>query len=86
MTAPVRPLSTWQQLAADAAAASPVPSPCVNICRMDAETGLCAGCLRTLDEIAGWSRLDDTAKRHLWAALPERAATLAGSAHTPNAA
>lgn len=86
MTAPVRSLSTWQQLAADAATAQPVPSPCVNVCRMDADAGLCVGCLRTLDEIAGWSRLDDTAKRHVWAALPERAATMAGSARPPKAA
>lgn len=30
------------------------PSPCVEICRMDPVTGLCEGCRRTLDEIAGW--------------------------------
>ncbi len=29
---------------------------------MDSETGWCAGCLRTLDEIACWSLLDDTEK------------------------
>lgn len=32
-----------------------VPSPCVNVCRMNAATGYCEGCLRTLDEIACWS-------------------------------
>ncbi len=31
-----------------------VPSPCVSICVIDEPTGLCAGCYRTLDEIAGW--------------------------------
>jgi predicted Fe-S protein YdhL (DUF1289 family) len=25
---------------------------------MDAATGLCRGCLRTLDEIAGWAQYD----------------------------
>jgi len=40
----------------------PIPSPCINICQMHAATGWCAGCLRTLDEIAGWSRLDDRQK------------------------
>jgi predicted Fe-S protein YdhL (DUF1289 family) len=35
--------------------ADEVPSPCVNVCRMDETTGLCAGCLRTLDEIACWA-------------------------------
>jgi predicted Fe-S protein YdhL (DUF1289 family) len=38
-----------------AAGADDVPSPCVNVCRMDEATGLCAGCFRTLGEVAGWS-------------------------------
>ena len=49
-----------------------VPSPCVNICRMDAASGLCEGCRRTLDEIANWSLLPDAAKRAVWAQLPGR--------------
>ncbi len=43
-----------------------VPSPCVSICRMDPATGLCAGCLRTIDEIAAWSVLDDAQRRAVW--------------------
>lgn len=35
--------------------ADEVPSPCINVCRMDEATGFCEGCLRTLDEIACWS-------------------------------
>ncbi len=31
-----------------------IPSPCVGICRLDPATGLCAGCMRTLAEIAAW--------------------------------
>ena len=31
-----------------------VPSPCVNVCEIDPETGLCRGCRRTLQEIAEW--------------------------------
>ena len=50
-----------------------VPSPCINICRIDPETGLCAGCRRSLDEIAAWSRLDDAGKRVVWARLARRA-------------
>lgn len=30
-------------------------TPCIKICRIDPQSGLCTGCLRTLDEIAGWS-------------------------------
>lgn len=51
---------------------SPVPSPCVNVCRMRPDTGWCEGCWRTIDEIAAWGRLDDAAKRTVWAALPAR--------------
>lgn len=37
-------------------------SPCVGVCRVDAATGLCRGCLRTLDEIAGWSDFSNSEK------------------------
>ena len=41
-----------------------VPSPCVNVCRLDAQ-GLCIGCRRTLDEIAEWSRAGDARRREI---------------------
>ena len=50
----------------------PVPSPCTSVCRMNADTGLCEGCFRTLDEIAAWSRMGDDEKRALWRVLVER--------------
>jgi hypothetical protein len=50
----------------------PVPSPCTNVCTVDTRSGLCAGCLRTLDEIAAWSSLDDEAKRAVWKLLAAR--------------
>lgn len=49
-----------------------VGSPCISVCRMG-EDGLCAGCLRSLPEIAGWSRMDDAARRVVWQALLQRA-------------
>ncbi len=42
-----------------------IPSPCINVCKMDAGTGLCQGCLRTLDEIAAWARLVDAQKQQI---------------------
>lgn len=54
-------------------AAQPVPSPCVSVCRMEAASGLCEGCLRTLDEIAAWSGLDDASKRQVWMRIAQRA-------------
>ena len=49
-----------------------VPSPCINVCRMDAATGWCLGCARTIDEIAAWGGLDAATKRKVWALLPPR--------------
>ena len=52
--------------------ASPVPSPCVSLCKMNPDTGFCDGCLRTIDEIVAWSRADDAYKRSVWTAIRER--------------
>jgi uncharacterized protein len=52
--------------------AAAVPSPCISICRMDAASGWCEGCQRTLDEIADWSVMDDAAKRAVWLMLSQR--------------
>jgi uncharacterized protein len=51
-----------------------VPSPCIDVCRMDAATGWCEGCQRTLSEIAAWGGLDDDRKRTVWQQLPARRA------------
>ena len=49
-----------------------VPSPCISVCRMDMDVGLCEGCLRTLDEIAAWGRMTEDDKREVWAQLAKR--------------
>ncbi len=54
----------------------PVPSPCINVCRMNEATGLCEGCQRTLDEIAFWSVMDEGDKGAVWAELALRRAML----------
>ena len=53
-------------------AASSVASPCISVCTIDQASGLCAGCFRTLEEIANWIRLSDEEKRAILAALPAR--------------
>lgn len=58
-----------------------VPSPCIDVCRIDARTGWCEGCSRTIEEIAQWAALDDHAKREVWQRLGrrrEQLGTLAG--------
>ena len=49
-----------------------VASPCISVCQMDERSGWCAGCLRTLDEIALWSVLDDSDKREVLVELSRR--------------
>jgi uncharacterized protein len=55
-----------------AAAPGPIPSPCTNVCRMDAATGWCIGCGRTLDEIVRWGTTSDGDRDAVMAQLPER--------------
>lgn len=51
---------------------TPVPSPCINVCKMSPVTGLCEGCLHTIDEIVAWGRADDDTKRAVWAEIRRR--------------
>jgi len=53
-------------------ARSEMESPCIQICVMDAQSGLCAGCGRTLAEIAAWSTFAPAERRRIMALLPER--------------
>jgi len=52
---------------------------------MDATIGMCTGCLRTLDEIAGWIDMSDEARRALVDELPRRRARIASAAARPEA-
>jgi predicted Fe-S protein YdhL (DUF1289 family) len=61
-------------------ASGTVPSPCINVCRMNAATGLCEGCLRTIDEIAAWGGMPDAARRAVWKQLHQRRAALPAAA------
>lgn len=53
-----------------------VPSPCISVCRMSADSGLCEGCFRTRDEIAAWSSASDGDKRRIWQTIEQRMAAL----------
>lgn len=56
---------------------APASSPCTGVCRIDERTGWCEGCLRTLDEIAGWSALDAAARARVCDSLVLRRAPVA---------
>ena len=49
-----------------------IASPCINVCQMDAHSGLCLGCLRTIDEITVWARSDDAGRLEILAAVARR--------------
>lgn len=49
-------------------------SPCINLCKMDAQSGLCLGCRRNIDEITRWSRSDDAERALILAAVARRRA------------
>ena len=49
-------------------------SPCIGVCALGPD-GLCGGCLRTVDEIAAWSRLSDADRLYVMdVLLPQREA------------
>ncbi len=49
-----------------------IASPCVKLCVLHPESGFCVGCHRTMEEIAGWTRLSDAERADIMAALPAR--------------
>ena len=54
-----------------------VSSPCIKVCVVDGESGLCLGCLRTLAEIASWGGLGEAERAAVTAELPARRERLA---------
>lgn len=49
-------------------------SPCVRVCVVNPVSGLCLGCLRSIDEIAAWSGMTVAERRAVLAELPSRTA------------
>lgn len=54
-----------------------VASPCVKLCVVHPEARLCVGCLRSIDEISGWSRMSHDERAVVIADLPSRAPQIA---------
>ena len=59
-------------------ARTPVLSPCINVCQVDTARGWCAGCLRTLEEIADWAQSSDAEKRAVLERVAARRQALQG--------
>jgi predicted Fe-S protein YdhL (DUF1289 family) len=50
----------------------PIATPCIKVCVVDGESGLCLGCQRTLAEVAAWTRFSDAERQAIMAELPAR--------------
>jgi hypothetical protein len=53
---------------------SPVTSPCIGVCELNPTTGFCRGCLRTIEEIAGWRDADTRQRETILRRLAARRA------------
>jgi predicted Fe-S protein YdhL (DUF1289 family) len=51
---------------------SEVKSPCIGVCAVDEDSGLCQGCYRTLDEIKAWWDMAQGEQKSLLMSLEER--------------
>ena len=61
-----------QPISVEMTSASTVPSPCINVCRIDRRSGWCDGCRRTVDEITRWPLASDAERLAILAELPGR--------------
>ena len=66
--------SQLERAIAVARAQQPVGSPCIDVCRLDPQTGHCEGCLRSREEIKAWRAMSDPNKLQLLDQLPLRSA------------
>ncbi|MCC7321647.1 MAG: DUF1289 domain-containing protein [Rubellimicrobium sp.] len=53
-----------------------IDSPCVKICQIHPDHGICIGCFRTAAEIAGWSAMDPATRAAVSAGLAARGLVL----------
>jgi predicted Fe-S protein YdhL (DUF1289 family) len=49
-----------------------LPSPCVSVCTMNPQSGLCRGCFRSLEEIADWAMQSPEGQRAIWQHVAQR--------------
>ena len=67
-----RTIALVKKRAPGIAAQTDIQSPCISVCRMGDNSGLCMGCFRTGEEIAGWSSAGDDGKRGVWKLIEQR--------------
>jgi uncharacterized protein len=57
-----------------------IETPCLKVCALEPGSGLCRGCGRTIDEIAGWGVMSESERRRVMALLPDRIAAIGSRA------
>jgi predicted Fe-S protein YdhL (DUF1289 family) len=63
-----------------------IETPCIKLCTLDPRSGLCRGCGRNVDEIAGWSRFSSAERAKIMSLLPRRLESLDENAAIPREA
>jgi predicted Fe-S protein YdhL (DUF1289 family) len=53
-----------------------IESPCTKVCKIAPGSRLCLGCMRSIDEIAAWTRMSPADRRAVMQALPARRASV----------
>ena len=56
-----------------------IETPCIKVCTLDAGSGRCLGCGRTVDEIARWTTMSAAERTRIMHELPLRAAKTAAA-------
>ena len=47
-------------------------SPYIGVCKLDIDSNICVGCLRTADEIANWPQLDNEKAKQIMGQVKDR--------------
>lgn len=53
-----------------------IESPCTQVCVVHPQERICTGCLRSIDEITRWSKMDAAERATILSELPDRAPRL----------
>ena len=51
-----------------------IPSPCIQVCQIDDDTGCCIGCYRSIDEVREWPIMTAEEKQGTLARIAKRKA------------
>ena len=59
---------------ANTPSSQPASTPCIKVCVVDGESGLCMGCFRSLPEVGRWGRMSEPERLEVMAGLADRRA------------